>query len=209
MEKDLKKIGITGGIGSGKTTVCRIFESLGIAVFYADERAKYLMTHKEDVIIRIQELLGENAYHADGSLNRKWIGKQVFNNDELLEKLNAIVHPATRRDYDHWIESIEQRYRHSFILREAAILYESGAAEGSDGVITVYAPKKTRIERVMKRDGVSQEDVMNRMHKQWPDAEKIRRSDLTIFNDGFHLVIPQVLKAIKMIENKSIPVPRY
>ncbi len=201
MRNNLKKISITGGIGSGKTTVCGIFESLGISVYYADERAKYLMTHQEDIISRIQNLLGKNAYHADGSLKRKWIGKQVFNNSELLQKLNAIVHPATRRDYDHWIELLDENYRHSFILREAAILYESGAVEGSDGVITVYAPKKVRIDRVMKRDDASQEDVLNRMRRQWPDAEKIRRSDLTIFNDGVHSVIPQVFEARKIIEN--------
>ncbi len=195
-------IGITGGIGSGKTTVCKIFELLGISVYYADDSAKHLMVHDPQVVSSIQQLLGAEAYLPDGSLNRKWIGSQVFNDRDKLNQLNAIVHPATREDFRRWVEEKQGNTNDAFVLREAAILFEAGAAADTDGVITVYAPKSIRIRRVMERDHVSQEEVLKRMANQWADTEKIRRADLTIYNDGTHMVVPQVLSAKAALETR-------
>jgi len=191
----MKKIGITGGIGSGKTTVCRIFERLGYSVYYADERAKWLMVNDESLINDVKRLFGENAYLSNGALNRAYIGSLVFNDKALLAKLNAIVHPRTKADALQWFKTQSQQSEKPFALKEAAILYESGSYKGVDAVIEVYAPKSIRLERVMKRDNASAETILARMDKQWPESKKIRLADFTIFNDGQHSLIKQVLAA--------------
>lgn len=183
------KIGITGGIGSGKTTVCQIFETLGIPVYYADDRAKRLMT--EDPILKRQivELFGQEAYQKDGSLNRKHIADIVFNNKAQLARLNAAVHPAVGRDANAWHDAQNAPYT----LREAALLFEAGSFRQMDKVITVTAPEEVRIARVMKRDQTTEEAVRARMDKQMPEAEKVERADFVIHNDGKHSLISQVL----------------
>lgn len=186
-------LGITGGIGSGKSLIASILSKTGVPVYYADDRAKSLMNTDPILVESIKELLGENAYLKDGTLNRPYVGAQVFGNAEKLSQLNAIVHPATGKDFYNWAQSCRSE-GHQLIAKEAAILFESGAYLACNKVVTVYAPKSVRIERVIKRDAVSQEDVLARMSKQWPEWKKIRRSDWIIINDGQHSLIPQVLE---------------
>lgn len=189
------KIGITGGIGSGKTTVCQIFETIGIPVYYADEQAKALMTDNNELVNAIKRLLGKEAYRKDGSLDRKFIAEVVFSDKAKLDQLNALVHPAVWEDGNRWHE----KQKTAYTIKEAALLFESGGYQLMDAVITVTAPKKIRIKRVMDRDGVSEKQVLARMNKQWPDSKKIVLSDFIIKNDGDIFLIPQVLQVHRHI----------
>ncbi|MEM7654896.1 MAG: dephospho-CoA kinase [Bacteroidota bacterium] len=193
----LLHIGVTGGIGSGKSTVCRIFESLGYAVYYADERAKHLMVSNSVIIEGLISTFGKEVYHADGSLNRAYLGGQVFGDANKLQALNHIVHPETAKDYVDWAHAMTGTYTLPFVLKEAAILFESGAARFSDRVITVYAPTSLRLKRVIARDQSSEAAVLARMDKQWAEQKKLLRSDWIIANDEQHHLIPQVLAAAK------------
>lgn len=189
------KVGITGNIGSGKTTICKVFEVLGIPVFYADEAAKKVMTNDAELIAGIKEAFGNEAYFADGSLNRKHIGGIVFNDKQQLEKLNALVHPATFRAFDVWVE---QQTHALYVLKEAAILFESGSYKKCDRSILVTAPLDIRIARVMQRDGVTADEVKSRETRQYPQEKKIELANDIIVNDDSQLVIPQVLKLHEM-----------
>ena len=203
MRKTKDIIGITGGIGSGKSTVCRIFQHLGYAVYSADDRAKAVMHSSAPLIVQIKDLFGEKAYFSDGTLNRKWIGSQVFSDKKKLQALNALVHPAVHQDFHNWVESLLPSYSKSFVLYEAAILFESGGRDRVDGVMTVFAPKSLRIQRVVSRDGVSREQVIERMDNQWPDHKKLALADFVIYNDGTHMLIPQVIDAINFWEERK------
>ncbi len=184
------KVGITGGIGSGKTTVCRLFATLGIPVYHADDRAKELMVSNPLVVENIKKLFGEQAYDANG-LNRKRIAEAVFNDDELLKQLNAIVHPAVFEDAQQWFQHHQDK---AYILYEAAIMFESGSNKMMDKLITVVAPLEERISRTMQRDQVSSAEVMARIQKQLPDEEKIKQSDFVIYNDGSAPLMEQVME---------------
>ncbi|MEM6629949.1 MAG: dephospho-CoA kinase [Bacteroidota bacterium] len=192
----LQIVGITGGIGSGKTTVCEVFNKLGYQIFSADSEAKKVMVSDVELVAEIKGLLGEAAYFPDGNLNRKWIGQQVFTDETKLQALNGLVHPATHRAFFRWQDQlIQSGYEKPFALYEAAILLESGGKDRVDYVLTVYAPQSMRIQRVVKRDQSTEAAVKARMDNQWPDARKIALADYTIFNDGVHLLIPQVMEA--------------
>ncbi|MEM6805245.1 MAG: dephospho-CoA kinase [Bacteroidota bacterium] len=191
------KIGITGGIGSGKSFICKIFEQLSYEVYYADTQAKSLMLTDPVLIKGVKNLLGEEAYFKDGSLNRMYVGGIVFQDEAKLQALNALVHPAVGRDFLQWYLHIKPDYPHQFVLKEAAILYESGSYKESDGVITVYAPKEIRIERVLSREKTNREAILARMAKQWPESEKRKRADFTIINDGKQHLLPQIKSAIE------------
>jgi dephospho-CoA kinase len=182
------KIGITGGIGSGKTTVCRIFELLGVSVYYADVRAKMLMQTDPELIEGIKTVFGREVY-SGRTLNRALLGSIVFGNAERLQQLNGLVHPAVFRDFDIW--SIEQTGH--YVLKEAAILFESGSSKDCAYTILVKSPVDLRTSRVMLRDGISKEDVLKRMDKQMSDEEKEKLASFIILNDETQLVIPQVL----------------
>ncbi len=184
------KVGITGGIGSGKTTVCKIFDTLDIPVYYADERAKWLMENHEPLVQQITELFGEEAYSSDGKLNRPFIAQIVFNDKSRLEQLNQLVHPVVIEDGDKW----HQKQSAPYTLKEAALLFESGSYKSLDKVITVFAPEHIRIERVMRRDGVDAETVKARMRNQMSDEQKMALADFVIHNYGDHLLVPQVLR---------------
>ena len=185
------RVGITGGIGSGKTTVCRIFESLGIPVYYADDRAKWLIGHDADLKAGITALLGASAYLPDGSYNRAWVGSIVFQDKAKLAALNALVHPAVERDSRQWHE--EQAAQGApYTLREAALLVESGGYRFLDALIVVTAPEALRIARVVQRDGASEEAIRARMANQLPESAKVELADYVVENDGEHLLIPQV-----------------
>lgn len=184
------KIGVTGGIGSGKTTVCQIFELLGIPVFYADEVAKNLMV--ADPVLRKQIIqgFGQEAYFSDGSLNRKHLSVLVFKDGELLALLNSFVHPAVFRAMDEW--SLQQ---HSpYVLKEAALLFESGSYQQNDFNILVSTNDALRIQRVMKRDGATAEKVKERIQNQMPEEEKRTKADFFISNNEDEFLITQVLK---------------
>lgn len=183
------KIGLTGGIGSGKSTVAGIFRVLGIPVFDADANTRSLMETDSELQTGILSLFGDKAYE-DGKLNRKWIADIVFNDPFQLEKLNALVHPATIAAAESWAD----RQTASYIIKEAALFFEAGSSEGMDYIIGVYAPQHLRINRVMKRDGFSREEVLSRMNKQIQEEIKMRLCDFVILNDDQHLVIPQVLQ---------------
>ena len=192
----MKKIGITGGIGSGKTTVCKIFESLHIPIYYADDRAKALMTQDAKLVKHIKKLLGDAAYFNDGTLNRQHIAKIVFSQPKKLAKLNALVHPAVAKDGEIWQQS------HSLVpytLKEAALLIESGGYQSLDYLITVWAPKELRINRVMSRDGMTRAEVVARINKQMPEFEKLKIADYVILNDGKKSLVQQVWRLHQQI----------
>ncbi|MBO9151424.1 dephospho-CoA kinase [Chitinophaga sp. GCM10012297] len=182
-------IGITGGIGSGKTTVAKIFSLLGIPVYSADDAAKEIMVKDPLLVTQIREHFGDAAYFDDGSLNRKHISNIVFADKEQLELLNSLVHPATIRDSEAWARQQSSPY----VLKEAALMYETESFHHVDKVIVVSAPQALRIQRVMKRDGVDRNAVLARMHKQLDEAIKLKLADYIIYNDEQQMVIPQVL----------------
>ncbi|WP_184546228.1 dephospho-CoA kinase [Mucilaginibacter sp. FT3.2] len=184
------KIGLTGNIGSGKTTVAKVFELLGVPVFYADDEAKKVMVTDVILIDAIKQTFGAESYFEDGSLNRKHIAAIVFNNAAELEKLNALVHPAVFRAFD----SLEAKAKNApYIIREAAILFESGSYKTCDRTLMVSAPLNKRIARVVHRDGVSTDEVTKREARQMPEDEKKKLADDIIINDDKQLVVPQVL----------------
>lgn len=187
----MKKVGITGGIGSGKTTVCKIFEILGIPVYYADDEAKKIITNNEALKAKIIATFGKESYLEDGAYNRAYIANIVFKDKKELEKLNQIVHPAMYQDGVDWHNA---QNNVPYTLKEAAILFESKGHLMMDKSILVVAPMETRIERVMKRDDTTEEAIMNRINKQMPDSEKIKLADYIILNDGNAPLVPQILK---------------
>lgn len=184
------KIGITGGIGSGKTTVCRVFEALSIPVFNADEVAKMMMVSDRHLVEGIKEAFGEEAYFNNGELNRTFLSGIVFNDSEALQMLNDLVHPAVIQAFDEWAFRKTSKY----CLHEAAILFESGAYKSCDKSILVSAPEVLRIQRVMRRDLVNEQQVKARIDKQMPEEEKEKLADFVILNDGKTAIIPQVLE---------------
>ncbi|WP_432712446.1 dephospho-CoA kinase [Pedobacter sp.] len=185
------KIGITGGIGSGKTTVCRVFEVLGIPVFYADTVAKQIMVQDQILISGIKDTFGEESYSSEGLLNNKHIAGIVFNDTLALEKLNALVHPAVFRAFDQWVAQVPASS--PYILKEAALLFESGSYQMCDYSILVTAPLAVRKERVMLRDQVTEEQVQARIDKQFTDEKKLELADFTLENNESTSIIMQVL----------------
>ena len=192
------KVGLTGGIGSGKTTVAKVFETLGIPVYYADDKAKYLMNTNETLKASIIQNFGNDAYK-NGELDRKYLAAIVFNNKEKLELLNSLTHPITIRDADKWMKQQTTPYT----IKEAALLFESRAAEQLDYIIGVYAPQHIRVERVMKRDNLPAEEVMKRISRQIDEEMKMKLCDFIITNNDQQLVIPQVLELHKRFSEES------
>ncbi|GAB5554508.1 MAG: dephospho-CoA kinase [Saprospiraceae bacterium] len=195
------KIGITGGIGSGKSTVCKIFEVLGIPVYYADDRAKSLMVQDKALVEAIKKLLGEAAYQADGQLDRGYVANIIFRDKDKLAALNALVHPAVAKDGESWHFSQKNV---PYTLKEAALLFEAGSYKHLDKLICVVAPKAMRLKRVMERDQVEESAVLARMDKQWPQSKKAVLSDFIIYNDGSIPLIPQVLRIHKKLVAHSL-----
>ena len=183
------KLGVTGGIGSGKTSVCRVFGVLGIPVFSADAEAKEVMDIDTGIILRINTIVGKNLY-ANGRLDRVELAKLIFNNNRLLEKVNSLVHPVVFSRFREW----ENKQTAPYVIMEAAILFESGSSEVVDRVITVVAPIEERVSRVIHRSNLTREQVMERMRNQMSDSERIKHSDYVIQNSENDLIIPAVLK---------------
>lgn len=184
-----KQIGITGGIGSGKSLVCRIFSVLGVPVYDADSRAKSVMTTDGILISQIKKEFGVLSYHADGTINREYLA-QAFKSPERLQRLNELVHPRVGIDYKQWVSKQHTTY----IIKEAALLFEAKSNIGLDKTIMVFAPKELRIKRVLQRDAHrNMQQVEAIINNQMPDEEKMELADFIITNDETQLVIPQVL----------------
>lgn len=187
------KVGITGGIGSGKTTVCRIFESLGIPVYYADSRAKALVIEEPLLNAEYIKLFGNNVFTSNGLLNRQLVAEAIFNDRTVLNQVNNLVHPFVRRDFVKWCQEQTAPY----VIEEAAVLIESEGYKFIDKVVLVTAPDEIRIERVMARDQHSREKVLERINNQWKQEQLREYSDFEVRADDVQLVIPQVLKIHK------------
>ncbi len=188
----MKKIGLTGNIGSGKTTVSYVFRTFGVPVFYADDEAKRLMLEDEILKSKLINAFGRDTY-SDNQLNKKYLSELAFKDEGVLMKLNALVHPVVLNYFDDWCAQQSSEY----VIKEAAILFESGTDIGMDAIICVKCPKEKRIERLTNRDSVSVEHIESRMSKQWEEDKKASLSDFIIDNDGVTLVIPQVLEIHK------------
>jgi dephospho-CoA kinase len=188
------KVGITGGIGSGKSTVCQVFKTLGIPILHADDTARYLMTNDETLIAKIRQLLGDSVY-INNKLNRTQIASIVFKQPEMLEQLNAIVHPAVKLYSEKWMSNQATPYA----IKEAAIFFESGTNTDMDVMIGVYASLNIRIHRVVERDAVTHEQVLERISQQMDEDEKMKRCDYVINNDDKQAIIPQVLALHKIL----------
>lgn len=191
------KVGLTGGIGSGKSTVAAVFEKLGVPVYYSDARAKELMC--SDILrTQIVEVFSEQVYNEDGMLNRAVMAEQVFGHPERLAQLNAIVHPAVERDFLSWASAQDAPY----VIQEAAILIESGAHRQMDQIVVVKAPLETRIKRVVKRDGASEEQVLHRIKAQILEEEREKYANYTILADGKEMLLPQIIKIDSELRKK-------
>ena len=192
------RIGLTGGLGSGKSTVAHIFEVLGIPVYYADAASKRLMNDDSDVKTAVQNAFGKEVY-PDGKLDRKYLSEIVFKDKKKLELLNSIVHPATLLDAAEWMKKQTAPYA----IKEAALIFESGSNKNLDYVIGVQAPLSLRLERAMNRDNITREEAMARIEKQMNEETKLGLCDFVIVNDEEQMVIPQVLELHESLLLKS------
>lgn len=187
------RIGITGGIGSGKSIVAKVFAALGAPVYDSDSRAKWLMAHDAKLREQLQATFGAETYDAAGQLNRPYLARVAFNDAAQLARLNTLVHPRVGEDFAAWAAA-PAAAGCPYVLKEAALLYESGAYRGLDGIITVFAPAGVRTARVLRRDTQrSAAEVAAIMAKQLSDEEKLARADYVVYNDDSQLVLPQVL----------------
>lgn len=191
IESKILKIGITGGIGSGKTLVSQMFHLLGIPVYNADERAKWILANDKEVKEKIKEIFGTKAYQNE-KLNRSYISQEVFNDQTKLNFLNDAVHPRVASDFQEWLED---KSAYPYILKEAALLYEAGTYKSLDKIITVFSPLELRMERLLERDPHrTEEDIKHIIEKQMDENEKVKRADHVVFNDEKNMIIPQVLQ---------------
>lgn len=190
-------IGLTGGIGSGKTTVAKLFLEMGVPVYFADDEAKKLMQSSETLKSKIRATFGDKSY-LNNTLNRAYLAKLVFTDKHNLERLNKLVHPAVKKHFSLWKTQQNSKY----VIYENAILFESNSDKECDYTITVIADDETRIKRVMKRDNVTRQDVLNRINNQLKTAEKVALSDAVIYNDKFQNLKPQIDKILKALKNK-------
>lgn len=193
------KVGVTGGIGAGKSVVCRVFHTLGIPVFNADDTAKQLMETDAALVAAIRGLFGENIY-TDEKLDRKKLASIVFEQPELLQQLNELVHPATIAYGRRWMDEQNAPYT----IKEAAIFFESGSHKEMDVMIGVYAPEELRIQRAMQRPGMTRDKVLQRIASQMDDTEKMNRCDYVITNDDTTALIPQVISIHKALLEKVV-----
>jgi len=187
-----QKIGITGGIGAGKSIVCEVFRALLVPVYNADSRAKWLMENAEEVKALIKGSFGEKAYNINGFLDRNYLARAVFPHEKNLTKINQIVHPAVERDFNAWVE---QYLDAKYIMKEAALLVETASYLQLDALIVVSAPERLRIQRVLKRDTHrTKSDILRIISKQLDEQEKLKAAKYVIVNDDKKSLLPQILK---------------
>jgi dephospho-CoA kinase len=191
-----KIIGLTGGIGSGKTTIANHFMAAGIPVYIADDEARILM-QSEAIIDKIQQAFG-SAIFENGILNRQKLAEIVFDNPDKLKLLNGIIHPAVKKHFGNWVLKHKD---HPFVIYEAAILFESGNYKNCDKIITVTAPLELRINRVIQRDNTTRENVLKRINMQWDDNQRIANSDFVIDNIDPKITKSEVEKILKILKN--------
>ena len=191
------RVGITGGIGSGKSTVCSVFELLGVPVYYADAEAKLILNENEEVKANVIAAFGVEILNTFGAIDRKKLAKISFSDKAKLELLNKIIHPAVGKHFEDWCGKHKNE---KYILKEAAILFESGAFKHVEKIIAVTAPLELKRLRVMLRDGISEEEFEKRRVNQWADEEKVKRSDFVVRNDEMDLVIPQVIDIDRVLK---------
>jgi dephospho-CoA kinase len=182
------KLGVTGGIGSGKTTVCRVFEVLGIPVYSADEEARKIQDTDRELIDKINSLAGKDLY-STGKLDRPELARLIFNNKDLLEKVNSLIHPVVFRNFRKWVTEQDSPYS----IMEAAILFESGTYRTMDKILTVITPMEERIDRLVRGKKLTREQVMERINNQIDDESRIKKSDYIIFNSDNDMIIPAIL----------------
>lgn len=186
-----KLVGLTGGIGSGKSTVAKIFEILHIPVYYADDRAKWLMNFDEGLKAKILESFGPESYDSEGKLNRSYLASTVFSEPDKVKKINRLVHPVVGKDFETWAS----QQRAPYVLKEAALIFETGGEKNLDTIINVSSPLKIRISRVLMRDSHRSLDQVNHIiDQQMPDEEKNEKADFVIKNTDTKMLIPQVLE---------------
>ena len=191
----MKVVGITGGIGSGKSFVCRILEKMGYSVYYSDDRAKFLMDSDPRIHKELNLMMGDKAY-SEAGLNRELVSNKIFNNPELRQKINKLIHPIVREDFEQWKRSFKDE---KFIFNEAAILFETGAYLNYDAVILVHAPLELKLKRIKKRDGSSEEEVLKKMKSQWSDEQKMNLTPYRILNDGNNPLTDVISDLLKKI----------
>lgn len=204
MDIKILRIGLTGGIGSGKSVVCRMFRMLGAACYDSDSQAKKLMTEDAALMLRIKEAFGDESYFPDGTLNRSFLASNVFGESESLARLNSLVHPAVMRDFDGWVEVYDRaarsgEYKCGYVLMESAIIFDNNLHKLFDCVVTVSAPKELRVARTAMRDGVDKGRVEARLSVQLSDCAREALADFTIINDGERLVWPQITTIHEML----------
>jgi len=188
------KVGVTGGIGSGKSTVCKIFECLGVPVFRADEEGRRLLSEDKEVQQKVTALFG-NTILTHNKPDRKKIAAIVFGDDAKLKQLNAIIHPAVKASFAKWLKHQTSK----LVIEEAAILFENGAHKDFDAMVLVTAPEEVRIKRVTERDHISAEEVRKRMRNQWSDEEKASKADYVLLNDEESMLMPKVLELVSKL----------
>lgn len=189
------KVGITGGIGTGKSTVAKILVALGYPVYFSDDRAKWLMENNQQLVTELAHMLGELTY-VSGKLNRAYIAEKLFSSPALKEKINALVHPVVRADFKLWVENQSQ----SIVFQESALLVETGAVQLFDALIVVTAPLEDRVKRIQKRDGLNTSDIERRFANQFSDEEKIKVADFVLINDERSPLLNQVLTVLKQLK---------
>lgn len=199
------EVGVTGGIASGKSTICKIFHELGVPIYDADSRAKLIISNDELLRSQIIERFGKEVYNEKNELNRDYLASQVFNDGEKVKVLNSLVHPRVGEDYKLWVKNSNSKS--GYTIKEAALLFEAGSYKQLDKIITVEAPMEIRISRILKRDPFrTPEEIQGIIDKQWSDEERRKLSDYVIYNDEKNLIIPQVLKLheefISLLEKK-------
>lgn len=192
-------VGLTGGIGSGKTTVAKLFQKHGVPIYIADERARLLM-ERPDVVEAVQQIFTTSVINENGLLDRAKIKQLVFDNKTLLEQLNQVVHPRVKQDFEDWLNEHKDS---PFVIKESAILFESGLETSCDLVILVVAPEEIRIERVMARDGVSKDQVLKIIDNQMKDEEKVERSQYIIENNNKKTIESDIIAIIRDINLKN------
>ncbi len=190
-------VGLTGGIGSGKTIISKVFKKLGIPVYNSDIEAKKLMNSDFNIINKLKMIFGYDIYDANNFLNRKKLAHLIFNNKEKMNTVNGIVHPAVKKHFLNWAENQHSLY----VIKETAILFETGIYKDVDKIISVICPAEIRIQRVIKRDHISREDIIKRINNQSDDNLKIEKSDFIIHNDEKQLILPQILKIHKTLSD--------
>ncbi|PIF34005.1 dephospho-CoA kinase [Flavobacterium sp. 9] len=193
-----KVIGLTGGIGSGKTTIANYFATMGVPVYIADDEAKKVM-QSQSIVNEIKTTFGEALFEND-ILNRAELAEIVFNNADQLAKLNTIVHPAVKKDFEIWLS---EHKKYQYVVYEAAILFESGRYKDCDVIVTVTAPEEIRIERVLKRDNTTREQVLSRIKMQWNDEKRISLSNFVINNSNLKIAKEEVVKILKILNIKQ------